>query len=170
MAERNHPHIFSWLNKGRASSFSFWRGTICHSWGSPSCPCTAFVSRSLSFPPRRAVTLLHKDLPSRLYIVQSPYLGWNLGLAWNVLGMPHSRAASCCCVSATIMQSWGVQDLPYWWNEVLCCLVWWKKANMVSMNGRAPPSHCANAIMASQYADIFSIYIWRTENGTKGDT
>lgn len=122
-----------------------------------------------------AGTLLHKDLPSPLYIIQPSYLGWNPSFVWNVLCILHSWAASCCCVSAAIMQSWRVQDLLYWWDEVLCCVVWWKKANMVSMNGRVPLSCCANAIMASQYArlgktDIFSIYCWRTENGTKGDS
>lgn len=134
-----------------------------------------FLTFCLSSLSHWAGTLLHKDLPSPLYIIQSSYLGWKPGFVWNVLCILHSRAASCCCVSAAIIQSWRVQDLPYWWDGVLCCVAWWKNANMVSMNGRAPLSRCANAIMASQYAglektDIFSIYIWRTENSTKGDS
>lgn len=145
-------------------------------WGRPLIPALLlFLAFCLSPPLPLSRDPFHKDLPSPLYIIQSSYLGWNPSFVWNVLSILHRRAVSCCCVSAAIMQSWRVQDLPYWWDEVLCCVVWWKKAEMVSMNGRAPPSRCANAIMASQYAglgktDIFSIYIWRTENGTEGDS
>lgn len=153
------------------------RVSICRLLGLPSHPCLAFVSRFLSFPliSHWAVTLLRKDTPSLNYIIQSSYLHWCPSFVWNVPSILLSRAASCCCVSAAIMQSWRVQDLPYWWDEVLCCVAWWKKAKMVSMNGSTPPSRCANAIMASQYdrlgrSDIFSIYIWRTENSTKGDS
>lgn len=111
----------------------------------------AFVSffLSSSSPPLSRNPFLHKGPSSPLYIIHFSYLGWTPGFVRNVLGIPHSRAASCCRVSAAIMQSWRVQDLPYWWNELLCCVVWWKEANMVSMNGRVPPPCCANAIMAS---------------------
>lgn len=155
----------------------FWKETVCHVRWSPSCPRMAFVSVLLSSPPSPTELgpFLHKDPPSPLYIIQPSYLGRNPVFVCDAPGILHMRAASCCCVTAAIMHSWRVQDLLYWWDEALCCVVRWKKANMVSMNGGVPPSRCANAIMASQYArpgktDICSVYIWRTENSAKGDS